>query len=134
MFDDVPAATIQADLDRIDREVGARIRTYRKAAGLSQAELGAAVGVTFQQTQKYERGTNRVSSSSLVLFARKLGVTPLDLLGADGGRPMPSASLQFIESGEGVRLAEIMAGLPAKLRAQVLKIAAVLAGDERAGL
>jgi transcriptional regulator with XRE-family HTH domain len=49
--------------DPIDVEVGARVRARRKAVGMSQAVLADAIGFTFQQIQKYERGTNRVSAS-----------------------------------------------------------------------
>ncbi|MGN7125221.1 helix-turn-helix domain-containing protein [Methylorubrum thiocyanatum] len=57
-----------------DRLVGERIVALRKARGLSQAALGAAVGVTFQQVQKYERGTNRVGAGRLQEIARLLEV------------------------------------------------------------
>ena len=63
----------------IDRIVGVRIRTLRKAKGLSQNELGAAAGVTFQQIQKYETGKNRVVAGRLQEFANVLGV-PLSAL------------------------------------------------------
>ena len=49
----------------IDLHVGARIRLKRKMAGISQIDLAAALGVTFQQVQKYEAGTNRISASKL---------------------------------------------------------------------
>lgn len=47
-----------------DVYTGRRIRALRLAAGLSQTEVGDALGITFQQIQKYEKGTNRVSSGS----------------------------------------------------------------------
>ena len=50
------------------------IRTLRKQAGMSQQALGQALGVTFQQVQKYENGTNRVTAGRLVLIAEALGV------------------------------------------------------------
>ena len=49
----------------VDRHVGARVRLRRQTVGLSQEALGSAIGVTFQQVQKYERGTNRISASRL---------------------------------------------------------------------
>ena len=55
----------------VDVAVGARIRTIRKSRGLSQGALGAALGLTFQQVQKYERGANRVSASKLVEIANR---------------------------------------------------------------
>lgn len=67
--------------DPIDVEVGARIRARRKAMSMAQARLGEAIGLTFQQIQKYERGVNRVSASMLVRIAEILDVPASTLLG-----------------------------------------------------
>lgn len=69
----------------IDHTVGARIRTLRKTKGMSQGELGTASGVTFQQIQKYENGTNRIGASRLQEVARALGVSVSDLFGGAEG-------------------------------------------------
>ncbi|NHO31525.1 helix-turn-helix domain-containing protein [Acetobacter fallax] len=58
----------------LDVHVGARIRLRRTMLGMSQEKLGEAIGLTFQQIQKYERGTNRVSASRLYDIARVLDV------------------------------------------------------------
>jgi transcriptional regulator with XRE-family HTH domain len=58
----------------VDRLVGLRITALRKARGLSQTALGTAVGVTFQQVQKYEKGQNRVGAGRLRDIARLLEV------------------------------------------------------------
>ncbi|MCR4378494.1 MAG: helix-turn-helix domain-containing protein [Rhodospirillales bacterium] len=58
----------------IDAHVGGRIRTRRALLGMSQKDLGAKVGLTFQQIQKYERGANRVGSGRLYEFSKILGV------------------------------------------------------------
>jgi transcriptional regulator with XRE-family HTH domain len=58
----------------IDVHVGARIRLRRTLLGISQTTLAEAMGLTFQQVQKYEKGTNRVSSSRLVDVANALDV------------------------------------------------------------
>lgn len=58
--------------DPIDVAVGAKIRLRRKQLGISQNALANAIGVTFQQVQKYERGANRVSASALVRVAKAL--------------------------------------------------------------
>ena len=58
----------------VDRLVGIRITALRKARGLSQTALGNAVGVTFQQVQKYEKGQNRVGAGRLREIARLLEV------------------------------------------------------------
>ena len=67
--------------DPVDVSVGARIRLARKMRGWSQQSLAEAVGVSFQQVQKYERGTNRVSASMLVRIAAALGVSVAELFG-----------------------------------------------------
>lgn len=58
----------------IDVHVGARIKLRRTLLGLSQEKLGEALGLTFQQVQKYEKGTNRVSASKLYRLAQILDV------------------------------------------------------------
>ena len=58
----------------VDRHVGMRVRLRRTLLGLSQEKLAGALGLTFQQVQKYERGANRVSASKLYEMARALGV------------------------------------------------------------
>jgi len=58
----------------VDRSVGRRIRIVRVSRGLSQTALASQLGLTFQQLQKYEKGTNRVSASKLHDIARILGV------------------------------------------------------------
>jgi transcriptional regulator with XRE-family HTH domain len=57
-----------------DRIIGGRIATIRAAQGLSQTSLGAAIGVSFQQVQKYEKGRNRIGAGRLQQIARFLGV------------------------------------------------------------
>ena len=61
----------------IDIHVGSRVRMRRVLLGMSQEELGRNLGLTFQQVQKYEKGTNRVSASRLAQIAEILGVTPM---------------------------------------------------------
>jgi transcriptional regulator with XRE-family HTH domain len=58
----------------VDQHVGRRIRMRRMMIGLSQDKLGRAIGLTFQQVQKYEKGTNRVGASRLLEIAGVLGV------------------------------------------------------------
>jgi len=70
--------------DPIDIAVGGRVRTRRRATGLSQTQLAEALGITFQQVQKYERGANRVSASMLVKIAARLETTVAALVGEDG--------------------------------------------------
>jgi transcriptional regulator with XRE-family HTH domain len=66
------------DFSRIDAMVGARVRMLRERRKMSQTALGEAIGVSFQQVQKYERGANRISASALFHIARTLGASPAD--------------------------------------------------------
>lgn len=68
---------------QMDRAIGSRIRGMRILRGLSQSELGSPLGVTFQQIQKYEKGTNRVAASTLVIISETLQVSPLEILGVE---------------------------------------------------
>jgi DNA-binding XRE family transcriptional regulator len=58
----------------IDAHVGSRVRLRRKMMGMSQERLGVAIGLTFQQVQKYERGANRIGASRLFDLSRVLDV------------------------------------------------------------
>lgn len=75
----------------LDAALGLRIRQRRKALSISQTALANAVGLTFQQIQKYERGFNRVSFSRLVDIAQALDCRIVDLIGDldDAGLPTP---------------------------------------------
>jgi len=72
-----------AAASEIDVAIGARVRSKRVVAGMTQVTLAKHLGVTFQQLQKYERGGNRMSGSSLVVAARALRCTAAELLGED---------------------------------------------------
>jgi transcriptional regulator with XRE-family HTH domain len=74
---DVPAAEGSEKEHRpspIDVHVGSRVRLRRTLLGMSQEKLGEALGLTFQQIQKYERGVNRIGASRLFDLARVLDV------------------------------------------------------------
>ncbi len=62
-------------IEQVDKLVGQNVRIFRNANGISQTELANAIGVTFQQVQKYENGVNRVSPSRLAKIAKTLNVT-----------------------------------------------------------
>lgn len=68
-----------------DTYVGQRIRSRRKDLKISQDSLGKKLGLTFQQIQKYEKGTNRVSASKLLIIAQELGVDVNYFFGDLGG-------------------------------------------------
>lgn len=69
----------------IDKQVGSRVRMRRMMLGISQSALGDTLNVTFQQIQKYERGTNRISASSLQQIANTLHV-PVSFFFGEGLR------------------------------------------------
>lgn len=71
--------TVKKTPHEIDLIVGANIRNLRNARWISQEALGEALGVTFQQVQKYEKATNRVSASRLAGIARVLECSLADL-------------------------------------------------------
>jgi transcriptional regulator with XRE-family HTH domain len=78
------------DPNYIDRHVGNRVRMRRLLIGMSQEKLGELLGITFQQVQKYEKGSNRVSASRLYYLAQILGVPVqffFDELPETGGQP-----------------------------------------------
>lgn len=60
--------------DLIDKHVGSRVRSQRMVLRMSQTKLGDAIGVTFQQVQKYENGTNRIGASNLFKISKTLSV------------------------------------------------------------
>lgn len=65
-----------SDPNPVDVHVGKRLRQRRTHIGMTQEQLGAALGITFQQIQKYERGANRVGASRLFDICRILDVPP----------------------------------------------------------
>ena len=64
----------------LDAQLGERIRKRRRELGLSQSALGGKLGITFQQIQKYENGTNRVSATMLMKLSEALAVPVTELL------------------------------------------------------
>jgi transcriptional regulator with XRE-family HTH domain len=101
--------------DPVDKYVGSRIRMQRMLRGMSQEKLGDGLGLTFQQVQKYEKGTNRVGASRLQHISSILKVPPAFFFdGApmaagekrvSGGRePVPNYVADFLSSSDGLAL------------------------------
>jgi transcriptional regulator with XRE-family HTH domain len=99
----------------IDIHVGSRIRLRRTMLGMSQEKLGESLGITFQQIQKYEKGTNRVGASRLQNISQILNVpvsfffedAPGDGGGTGPGMAEASSSnyvVDFLSSSEGLQL------------------------------
>jgi transcriptional regulator with XRE-family HTH domain len=93
-------------VDPHDAIIGKNIRLHRVAKRMSQEELGKYLGVTFQQIQKYEKGTNRVSASRLLTVATVLEVPLLTLYGTLKGTSKGSAPLELLHRKDAYRLAE----------------------------
>src|SRR5437868_11082481 len=92
--------------DTFDQELGRRIRAHRLRLGYSQEKLGAMLGLTFQQVQKYEKGTNRVSSERLIDIAKLLDVHPMELLTEErqAGMAANSSPFEFIQNARALKL------------------------------
>ncbi len=90
-------------IENIDIEVGSRIREFRKIRGVTQTELATAISVTFQQVQKYEKGSNRVSASTLVSICKTLRIDPMDLLGVYFGKEENSVSAELAAEVKNLR-------------------------------
>lgn len=95
--------------DPIDVAVGARIRLRRQALSVSQTALADALGVSFQQVQKYERGVNRISASMLVRTAEKLKCSVAHLVGEEEGGIMDPKLLSLLAVSGAVQLLEAFA-------------------------
>lgn len=111
------------------RAIGARIKDARLQAGLSQEALGDAIGVTFQQIQKYERGANRVASDRLERIADALGKPIMFFFSATASAIPPAddellvAIVKWLGTGGAPR--RILAALPA-IRDADMDLAAAL--------
>jgi transcriptional regulator with XRE-family HTH domain len=107
---------------KVDVAIGARMRTRRLEIGMAQETLADKVGVTFQQIQKYERGLNRVASSTLIAVAKALDVkTSFLLFGEDEEQGGQGRELS--------ELAQLYAGLNAAGQRMLLQHARSLASE-----
>ena len=119
----------------IDVHVGLRIRRRRETLGISQGRLGRHLGLTFSQIQKYEKGSNRISSGRLYQIATYLGVPPshffVGLAGeADAGDAQ--AANGSVRRDEFATLGDAFAAINNDgTRASVLALVRSLAGDGR---
>jgi len=125
----------------IDKHVGSRLRMRRKMLGMSQEKLGEALKITFQQVQKYEKGTNRISASRLQHISHILQVpVPFFFEGAPhqpgqprgmGGPASPAYVSEFLSSTDGLALVKAFTKIKeAKLRRRVVQLVEEIAGDE----
>ena len=113
----------------VDVLVGARIRVLRKRRKMSQGELGKALGVTFQQIQKYGNGNNRVSASQLHLVATALDVPVSEFFaGASETSRFSFATKSVAFDPQALRLAEAFTKITDKqLRASLVDLVETIA-------
>ena len=95
----------------IDIAVGRNVRIWRMARGLSQAQLAHRLGVTFQQVQKYEVGSNRIGTGRLVKAAAILGVPTAALLEGVDGSDRTRSLLSLFADRRSFRLADAFAAI-----------------------
>jgi transcriptional regulator with XRE-family HTH domain len=95
----------------VDKKIGATIRMQRVKLAMSQVELGKALGVTFQQIQKYESGTNSVASTRIVDLCRVLELSPNQLFGISADLDGEAMQLTSSDIKTVLRLEEISAPL-----------------------
>jgi len=110
----------------VDILVGTRIKQARHAAKVSQTELGQALGVTFQQVQKYEKGSNRVSAGALQIIAQRLKVPVPWLMGLkENGRSTEGADGEIervMSTRDGYAIVQTLARMDKKTVAAVRQI------------
>lgn len=117
--------------DPVDIAIGARMRLRRKTLGMSQGVLADRIGVSFQQVQKYERGANRVSGSTLVAVAGALDTSVGWLVGEDGSiADVADELVRALAITGAVELLEAYAAIPkASARAALTALAQEMAGQ-----
>lgn len=101
---------------KYDTLTGKRLREVRNMRGMSQETLGDALGITFQQIQKYENGSNRMAASRLYEAAKALDVKITDIM----PQTDEAGSLLPVYDTDQVKAAAIMAEIPATRRAAAL--------------
>jgi transcriptional regulator with XRE-family HTH domain len=113
----------------VDVHVGARIRARRMMLGVSQEKLGEALGITFQQIQKYERGTNRVSCSMLFGISKALGTEPAHFFEElDAGPDTATREVAALDAA-GVKIAIEASSLTPAQREAIRSVIRVIRGD-----
>ncbi len=126
----------------IDIHVGSRVRLRRMMLGMSQEKLGGQLGITFQQIQKYEKGTNRIGASRLQHISTVMSIPVAyffeDAPATPGTAPGLSESassdyvVDFLSSTEGIQLNKAFVRIrDPKLRRRIIDLVRAAAGDDR---
>ena len=125
----------------IDKHVGSRVRMRRMMLSMSQEKLGDALGLTFQQVQKYEKGTNRIGASRLQQISGILSV-PVSFFfegaphspGQSGGMseaPSPAYVSDFLATSDGLSLTKAFMRIKnSKLRRRIVELVEQIAGEK----
>jgi len=125
----------------IDQHVGRRVRMRRKMLAMSQQKLGAALGLTFQQVQKYEKGANRIGASRLQQISHILQVPVTFFFEGTPNASAPHGSNEselsmaeiddFVSDSDGLRLIEAFMRIDnATLRRRITMLVQEIAGDD----
>ena len=126
----------------IDKHVGSRVRMRRMMVGMSQEKLGDALGLTFQQVQKYEKGTNRIGASRLQQISHILQVPVAFFFegsppaSGDGeqnldGAPSPAYVSDFLATSDGLALTKsFMRIKDVKLRRRIVDLVEQIVGED----
>lgn len=126
----------------IDIHVGSRIRLRRNMLGLSQEKLGENLGITFQQIQKYEKGTNRVGASRLQAISSILSVSVSFFFEDAPEQPgqqnigfsednVATYAVDFLHTNEGVQLTRYFTKITdPKVRRKIIDLVKTLADDD----
>jgi transcriptional regulator with XRE-family HTH domain len=126
----------------IDKHVGSRVRMRRMMLSMSQEKLGGALGLTFQQVQKYEKGTNRIGASRLQQISHILqvpvafffeGAPSVHPQGGDGmsEAPSPTYVSDFLATSDGLALTKAFMEIKEpKLRRRIVDLVEEIAGRE----
>jgi len=127
--------------DPIDKHVGTRVRMRRLMLNMSQEKLAQGLGLTFQQVQKYETGTNRVSASRLQQISGVLQV-PVEFffeglpsiqgaLHVPGAAPSPDYVTDFLATSDGLALVNAFTRIKnAKLRRRIVALVEEITGED----
>ena len=127
----------------IDKHVGSLVRMRRMMLGMSQEKLGNSLGLTFQQVQKYEKGTNRIGASRLQQISQILevpvsfffeGAPTVGAARADGltEAPSPAYVSEFLATADGLALTKAFTRISdAKLRRRIVELVEQIALGEK---
>jgi transcriptional regulator with XRE-family HTH domain len=125
----------------VDKHVGGRVRMRRMMVGMSQEKLGDALGLTFQQVQKYEKGTNRIGASRLqqisqilqapvAFFFEGAPIAASETDATNGAQPSSYVS-DFLSTSDGLALTKSFTRIKdAKLRRRIVELVQQIAGEE----